>query len=91
MINTATDTTNIHGTMYYKVAGASEPTTYTWDCSATSYWGVGVFTFRGVDATTPIHQSNKATYTTEDPATAPSVTTTVANSVVMTFRWDRGS
>jgi hypothetical protein len=93
LINTATDTTNIHGTMYYKVAGSSEPATYTWSCSGdpdgTGIWGVGQFTFRGVNNVSPIQASAKATYTTADPATAPSATATTNDVAVITFRASR--
>jgi hypothetical protein len=89
LINTATDTTNIHATMYYKVAGSSEPSTYSWNVDTGGIWGVGLFTFRGVNNVSPIQASAKASYTTQDPATAPSATATTSDVAVLTFRASR--
>lgn len=88
LINTATDTTNIHATMYYRVAN-TEPASYIWQVDTTGIWGVGQFTFRGVNNVSPIQASAKATYTTADPATAPSATAITNDVAVLTFRASR--
>ncbi len=70
--------------VYYKVAGASEPTSYTWTFSTSTGSAGGIQTFSGVDATTPIDveagqiTANGLTHDT------PSVTTTVANTMIVT-------
>ena len=68
--------------VYYKVAGASEPTSYafTW---TNSYLAVGtILRYSGVDTTNPIDVSGSSTGTSNS-AVAPSVTTTVDGAMVV--------
>jgi hypothetical protein len=83
----AVDTTNIYGNVWYRVA-SSEPSNYTWTISSTGIWGAAISTFRGVSTGAPINANSGASYTTQDPATAPTVTTTAATNIV-TFRASR--
>jgi len=85
-----TNTSNYNAmAVYYRVAGASEPPSYTWTfaCNASCTFQAaagGIVSFSGVDTTNPIDQNSgwetAATYT---PLT-PAVTTTVANAMLVT-------
>jgi hypothetical protein len=69
---------NMKSWAYYKVAGGSEPSNYTWtaDDAGTPLHGY-ILTFRGCDTSaSPIDAYNTGSTTTTDPATTPSVTTT---------------
>jgi hypothetical protein len=85
-----TSTTNYNAmAVYYRVAGASEPPSYTWgfacnaSCTFRSAAG-GIVSFSGVDTTNPIDQdAGVDTPATYDPLT-PSITTTVANAMLVT-------
>jgi hypothetical protein len=84
--------------IYWKVAGASEPASYDWNFSCTNVSGGntcvtlgfeaasgGILSFSNVDTGNPIDVENGASTTgsTTTPAT-PSVTTTVANAMLVT-------
>jgi hypothetical protein len=70
--------------VYYKVAGASEPASYTWTISANTGVAGGIQTFSGVDTTNPIDVENgQNTPNGLDHAT-PSVDTTVDNAMLVT-------
>lgn len=70
--------------VYYRVAGASEPANYTWTFSTSTGSAGGIQTFSNVDTAAPINvdagqnTANGLTHTT------PSVTTTVANAMLVT-------
>ena len=71
---------------FYRVATASEPASYAWTLS-TSHTGAagGISSFSGVSTTNPIHVSgaqNSASSSTSQ--VAPSLTTTVANGMLVT-------
>jgi MSHA biogenesis protein MshQ len=70
---------------YYKWAGASEPATYTFETSNSSKWAVGMSRISGAYTLSPIHASNGATGTSGTSVTAPSVTTTKLNTLVLAF------
>lgn len=84
---TTTDTTNIFsGHIFYKVAGGSEPSSYTWghngDTSA-PYAGV-MSAWRGFNASNPINTSTSSvTGAQGDPANGPSITTTALARRIM--------
>jgi len=67
---------------YYKVASASEPTTYTWGFSTGAKHIVTCSRFSGVDPQRPINGSigNKAS---SGNPTAPAITTSVDNATVV--------
>jgi hypothetical protein len=85
--------TNTNGTAlygFYRVA-SSEPASYTFSYSLGKAI-VAISGYRGVDNTTPIHQSAAAADTTNRAAHAsPSVTTTIANCWIFTGYTDRSS
>ena len=76
--------TNISLAVYRKVAGASEPASHAWGVSGATYAVAGIQSFAGVDTTNPIDVENgQATATSLTHAT-PSVTTTTANTMLVT-------
>ena len=79
---------NCVGAIYYKKAGASEPSSYTWvnGGSGNTYFNCLMMRITGAHATTPIDAS--ASTNTVNPSTTytfPSVTTTVANTLLLLF------
>lgn len=80
----AVETTRIG--VYWKVASASEPATYSWTAPTSSYWLVGIKVFRPKEAgTTPIlERTTVAVYDGADsnlPVTADAGATVNANSL----------
>ena len=66
-------------TVYVKVAGPSEPASYTWTLPEWRRVAGGITTYSGVDTTQPVDTSAASTATTAGTAvTAPSITTSVA-------------
>jgi len=76
--------------VYQKVAGAAEPANYTWELSCTATCATngfqaaagGITSFSNVNTTTPVDVENGAN-TAIGAQTAPSVTTTVANAMLV--------
>jgi len=70
--------------VYYKAAGASEPTSYAWSVTGATFGVGGIQGFTGVDTASPIHlESGQSTASSLTHAT-PSITTTVANAMLVT-------
>jgi hypothetical protein len=67
---------------YVKVAGASEPTSYTFTWSTRPNASGGITTYSGVNATVPVDASADATGASGNPV-APAVTTSSANDRVI--------
>ena len=53
---------------FYRVAGGSEPASYTWSFSASSIFDGGISTFANVNTTTPIAQSVEEKGSTGEPS-----------------------
>jgi hypothetical protein len=68
---------------YWHVAAASEPTSYTWKFSAASAASGIVLAYTGVDPTTPIDASAGQANAKGTRITAPSVTASVAGSMLV--------
>ncbi|MFJ5697011.1 PKD domain-containing protein [Arthrobacter sp. NPDC093139] len=71
---------------YYRVAGASEPPTYTWTLSTAVKWGAGVTAYRGVNNTTPLDSAVATAVNTTYRATSiavPGVTTASNGSMLI--------
>jgi hypothetical protein len=65
--------------LYYRVAGTTEPASYTW-LASTSIGFTGIIAaYSGVDVANPIEVSGAQTGTSSSGASAPSLTTTTAN------------
>jgi Family of unknown function (DUF6701) len=71
--------------IYYRVATASEPASYTWTFSGGTHTGAvgGILSYSGVDTTSPIDVSGGNTTASSTSHTANSVTTTVANAMLI--------
>jgi hypothetical protein len=88
LLLTTTNATNTRSKLstYYKIAGASEPTSYAWSSGAIEAVA-SLVSFSGVDATTPfdgvapLGLANTAATTTQ---TAPSITPASANDWLVT-------
>jgi hypothetical protein len=78
------DTNVVTSTVFTKVAGSSEPSSYTFTTPASSHIVGGIIAYRGVDTTNPVNVTGVGTGTSAT-ATAPSVTTTVANTRVVSI------
>src|SRR5262249_11448319 len=61
--------------IYYKVAGSSEPASYTFTVSASNKIVAGIVSYSGVDVSNPIDVSSGANGTGTATLTAPSLTT----------------
>jgi putative pyrroloquinoline-quinone binding quinoprotein len=70
--------------VYYKVAGASEGSSYAWTFSTSAGSAGGIQTFSGVDPTTPIDVEGGQNTASSLTHASPSVTTTVARAMIVT-------
>jgi RHS repeat-associated protein len=70
--------------LFWRLATASEPTSYTFSFSASGAHRGGIKVLRNTDRTTPINIVATATGTTAN-VTAPAVTPTVANAAISRF------
>lgn len=68
--------------VYGKVA-ASEGASWTWSWTSSGYCSGHVAAFSGTDSSNPFHQAAIGTATTGSTLTYPSVTTTVANTMIV--------
>ena len=70
---------------FYRVATATEPASYTWTLT-TSHTGAvgGIVSYSGVDNSNPIDVSASAATASSSTHTAPTVTTTLANDMLVT-------
>ncbi|HUL98953.1 MAG TPA: hypothetical protein VLU24_05965, partial [Mycobacterium sp.] len=69
--------------MYYKVAGAAEPASYTWSFSASTGASGGIASFSGVDINNPIDIDASQNTAAALTHTSPSITTTKANTMIV--------
>jgi MSHA biogenesis protein MshQ len=71
--------------VYYKVAGGSEPSTYTWSFSSSTGSAGGIMAFTGVNTADPVDVSGGQTTASSTSHSTTSLTTSVANTMVLTF------
>lgn len=71
--------------LYYKIAGSSEPASYTFNFNSTQQAVAGVTAYSGVSTTNPVDASSGQYNDTVSAMTAPSVTTTKANDRLLWF------
>jgi MSHA biogenesis protein MshQ len=92
-INQTNNSSNFGQAIYYKVATGSEPASYSWSASPADKLGASILAFRGISTSTPINVfGGQATAGKQTSVTAPSVTTTVANTMLVAlFGSDGGS
>jgi hypothetical protein len=83
--------------IYYRVAGASEPSAYSWNLTATDDWSVQIRVFSGVDTSSvwdvaPSTSTRTIQTTSSNPATAPTMTTSTDGAMgIIAFFIDRSS
>lgn len=79
--------------LYYRVAGSSEGSTYTWVQSATSRMGCSIYTYRGsFNTSSPIDVVSNTSYETSDTIVrGASMTVAAANSVLLFFAIEHAS
>lgn len=70
--------------VYRKVAGASEPADYTWTAAPAGQLVGGILAFSGVDTASPVDVENGQNTLSGLTHATPSVTTTVANAMLVT-------
>jgi hypothetical protein len=84
LVQTTTQSKGSNKSTYVKVAGADEPSSYTWSFTASRQATGGIHAYAGVDTADPILASAGATMRSTSVKT-PSVTTTVPNALVVGF------
>jgi hypothetical protein len=70
--------------VFRKVAGAGEPASYIWGVSGATWAVGGIQSFSNVDTTNPVDVENGQATSSGFTHATPSVTTTVANAMVVT-------
>lgn len=79
------DANGSYAYLYSKIA-ASESGSYTWEFSVSLRTAISINSFSGVDTTTPVASYSSDAYITNDATVrSASVTTTVANQLVVNF------
>ena len=70
---------------YFKVAGGSEPETYTWvrDVQGNFAWIITIARISGADTASPINVSGSQANANSTSVTAPTITTTVNNCLLV--------
>jgi RHS repeat-associated protein len=69
--------------VYYKAATASEPASYAWGLSGSSFTVGGIQGFTGIDTASPLDIENGQSTPSGTTHAAPSITTTVANAMLV--------
>jgi hypothetical protein len=82
MSNTAANANSL--AVFTKVATAFEPLSYSWTFSASGGSAGGIQTFYNVDIITPVDAENGQTTASGTAHTAPGITTTVPNTMLVT-------
>jgi PKD repeat protein len=82
-IDNAAGQTSLSLAVFHKVAGAGEPASYTWNVSGATWAVGGIQSFVNVDAVNPIDVENGQATPGGFTHATPSVTTTVANTMVV--------
>jgi Bacterial Ig domain/Purple acid Phosphatase, N-terminal domain len=72
-----------HAQVWYKVATASEPATYTWSVPGGTWVDMGVLDYSGVNTSSPIDASNGTYDGSVSNASTNAITTTQANDLVV--------
>ncbi len=80
-----TNGTILRQAIYYRIAGATEPASYTFTLSSNQRMTGGIAVYHGVDAADPIDVWSTRSNASSTAVTANAVTTTVANTMVVGF------
>ena len=78
------NSTNVQGAVFSYTATASDPTSWTWTLSAAEPAAADLTAYTGVNATTPIDVSASTTATATTSQTAPVLTTTANDDLLVT-------
>jgi len=70
------------GAFWYKVAGGSEPSTYTFSGTSFDRAG-GIIAFSGVDTSTPVEAQGSQTNSSTSSVTAPTITTSTDGAMLV--------
>src|SRR5687768_16043491 len=84
LIRTDSNGTTITSALYYKIAGSSEPVSYTWTFSAGVKAAGGIIAYQNVNNGDPIDVTSVGTGRSMLP-TAPTATTNTANTMIVGF------
>ena len=76
---------NVGMATYYKIATASEPSSYTFALTSSPKWSIGISRIEGADPTNPIDTFDGASGGQSLNATAPTVTTHFCNTLVLAY------
>ena len=83
LIRSDVNSTFVRQSLYYHLAGASEPASYSWTLSA-AHGAVGtMLAYSGVDPVNPIDVSSGGIGSGSSSLTAPALTTSVANDMLV--------
>jgi hypothetical protein len=86
LIRTDTYTASLRLHAYWRVATASDPASWTWTFSGSRLAAGAIHAYSGVNTANPIDASGGAPAPAASPtATAPSITTTVPNTMLVAF------
>ena len=85
LIRTTTNGTAMRQAVYYRIATASEPSSYRWTFSDTRSAAATILAYRGAAAATPVNASTGRTNASSTSVVANSVTTTVPNALLVGF------
>ena len=77
--------TSLRKSTYLRLATGSEPATYSWTFSAARLAAGAIHAYSGVDPTSPIDASGGALGRALDRGVAPSITTSVPNTLLVGF------
>ncbi len=74
-----------HVYIYWKIAGASEPSSYSWAWTSSCGWVAQITTFRGIDTSSPIHVEGAVNQESSSSPMSPSMTTTEDNCMIWLY------
>ena len=83
LLNSTDNGVGVQQDVYYKVAGGSEPASYTWTLAPSQRASGGIVAYYGIDNSSPIDTSGVNSGTSATTLTATGVTTTAANHRVV--------
>ncbi len=79
------ETDKVGQAIYYRLAAAGDPASWAWTFSSKTQASGGIVTYTGIDAASPIDASSGTSVHDQASVTAPSLTTSVRNAVVVGF------
>lgn len=85
LVATKDDGSTVGALVYVKVATASEPASFSWTFGSSGRAAGGIDAFRGVDNVNPINASGSQANTASTSYTAPSITTTMTGTMLVSF------